>query len=126
VSGLWPFLSALGPIIQSWVALALIFLAVLILCLPRLIGHGLVAACRGAWTLLVPARRARWLEGRREKRGRKRGIGAELELLQREMEEHGVEEARRRQLSRLRAGTFAMDRSHQPTGPVRPGEEPTT
>lgn len=110
--------SVFGPIIQSWIAVALIFLVVLIMSLPRLIGMGV-------GTLLIPARRARWLNGRREKRERRRRTNAEIALMQREMEEYGLEEAKRRQLSRLATGNWGVDRSRQPTSSARPDEEPT-
>lgn len=116
MSALWLLVSVVGPIIQSWVALALVFLAVLVLSLPRLLGRGLVAACRGAWTLLVPARRVRWLRARREKRERRRTLRAEVDLLGREVQQYGRDEVLRRSADR---------QYHRITGPARPDEETT-
>ena len=121
MSLMWLLLDAIGAAIQGWVALGLIFLAVLILSLPRLLGKGLVASCRGVWTLLIPARRYRWLQARHGSRERRRMARAEVDLLKREIEQYGRSEALRR--SGDRQYSRATDTGRDP---ARPDEEPTT
>lgn len=99
----------------AWITAALGILALLILSTPRLLGLGFLAGCRRVWTLMIPSRRAQWLQQRREKQERHQRVMAEAQLLGQEKEQYGRDEAMRRALDRMRQRTTGTHQDEEPT-----------
>ncbi|MCX4800237.1 hypothetical protein OG594_00850 [Streptomyces sp. NBC_01214] len=101
-------LGILAAPIQAFVALFLIALGAFIVSIPELLWQGIKALWRGLFTVLVPARRADWLNRRRENRAFKRRLReqvAEYEL-NAPVDEESLQLARMRKESEQRLATL--------------------